>query len=165
MQRSIFGLALVFLAAGVRAADRLPVEEEVAAVAKGEKVTVVHFWAPWCSNCYGEIAKPDGWGKFITTNPDVNVVFVTSWNGGQGDGKALLEKNGVGRQPNFRLFLHPNGERSDAARMRTFLGHEVNWLPATWVFRAGKLRYALNYGEVRFSILQQLVKDAAEKWE
>src|SRR5687767_9201257 len=69
-------------------AERLPIEQRVAEVAKGEKVTVVHFWAPWCANCYGEIAKADGWGKFIAENPNVNVIFVTSWNGGQGDGKA-----------------------------------------------------------------------------
>ncbi len=150
-----------------RAAEamRLPIEEEVAKAIASDKPTVVHFWAPWCSNCYSEISKPEGWAKFINDHKDVNVIFITSWNGGQGDGKALLAKHGIGAQKNFQLLLHPNGERADETRMRTFLKYEVNWLPATWVFRAGKRRYALDYGEVRFSILQQLVKDARELWE
>ena len=160
-----FFLVLMLTTAGARAAEWLPVERQVAEAIKSDKPTVVHFWAPWCTNCYGEISKPDGWGKFITTNADVNVIFVTSWNGGQGDGRALLEKHGIGPQKNFQLLLHPNGARRDEDRMRSFLGYEVNWIPATWVFRAGKLRYALNYGEVRFPILQQLVKDARETWE
>lgn len=165
MRRLNFFLALVFGFSAANAAALLPVEEQVAGITRGEKVTVVHLWATWCSNCYSEISKPDGWAKFIADNPDVNIVFVTIWNGGQGDGRALLAKHGIGPQKNFQLVVHPNGARTDAERMRTFLGHEVNWTPATWVFREGKLRYALNYGEVRFSILQQLVKDAQEKWE
>jgi hypothetical protein len=32
------------------------------------------------------------------------------------------------------------------------------------VYRDGKLRYALNYGEIRFEMLQQMVKDAARSW-
>ena len=162
---NILLVLLCGVVAHVQSAEPLPIERQVSEVARGEKVTVVHFWAPWCPNCYGEISKADGWARFINTNKDVNVIFVTSWNGGQGDGRALLEKHGIGAQKNFQLLLHPNGERADDTRMRSFLGYEVNWLPATWVFRAGKQRYALNYGEVRFSILQQLVKDAAEKWE
>jgi thiol-disulfide isomerase/thioredoxin len=160
-----FFLALTIATSAAHAADLLPIEQQVAAVTKGEKVTVVHFWAPWCSNCYGEISKKDGWASFINANKDVNVIFVTSWNGGQGDGRSLLQKHGIGAQPNFQLLLHPNGARNDAERMRTFLGYEMNWIPATWIFREGKLRYALNYGEVRFAILQQLVKDAQDKWE
>lgn len=160
-----FLLALVLGAAGARSAELLPIERQVAEIAQGEKPTVVHFWAPWCSNCYAEISKAEGWGKFISANPTANFIFVTSWNGGQGDGRALLEKHGIGPQKNFQLLLHPNGSRRDEDRMRTFLGYEMNWLPATWVFSGGKLRYALNYGEVRFGVLQQLVKDAQEKWE
>lgn len=165
MKRLIFFLAVAAFAATARAAERLPIEQQVAEAIQAETVTIVHFWAPWCPNCYGEIAKPDGWASFIGANPKVNVIFITSWNGGQGDGRALLQKHGIGAQKNFQLLLHPNGARRDDERMRTFLGYEVNWLPATWVFSRGKLRYALNYGEVRFSILQQLVKDAAQTWE
>jgi hypothetical protein len=40
----------------------------------------------------------------------------------------------------------------------------VSWIPTTWVFRDGTLRFALNYGELRFAMLDQLVKDASDKW-
>lgn len=43
--------------------------------------------------------------------------------------------------------------------MTSFLGLPVSWLPSTWVFRDGKLRYALNYGEVSFPMLQQPSRD------
>jgi thiol-disulfide isomerase/thioredoxin len=169
MNLSWVRLSCALLVAGVpgalRAAESLPIEREVAEIVKSEVPTVVHFWAPWCSNCYAEISRADGWAKFMAANPGIRFVFVTIWSGGQGDGRALLEKHGVTAQKNFTLLVHPNGERTDAERMRTFLGHEVNWVPGTWVFREGKIRYALNYGEVRFPILQQLIKDAAEKWE
>ena len=131
---------------------------------KSSKPTVVHFWAPWCPNCHAEL-KNNGWSTFIEANPDVNFVFVTSWSGDSGDGRAELAKRGVGAQKNFQLLMHPNTSRRDEEKMASFLGLPMLWLPATWVFRDGKLRYALNYGEVRFSILQQLVKDAAGKWE
>ena len=32
------------------------------------------------------------------------------------------------------------------------------------LFSVGKLRYAINYGEVRFDMLQQMVNDAARYW-
>ncbi len=41
----------------------------------------------------------------------------------------------------------------------------LTWVPTTWIFRDGRLRYALNYGEVRFPLLQQLIRDAADPWE
>ena len=165
MKSLIFLLALVTSAIAADSANWLPIERQVGEVIKSEKTTVVHFWAPWCTNCYAEISRPDGWAKFIGENANVNFVFITSWNGGQGEGRELLAKHGIGPQKNFQLLLHPNGSRRDEERMRTFLGFEVNWLPATWVFREGKLRYALNYGEVRFPILQQLIKDSQVKWE
>jgi thiol-disulfide isomerase/thioredoxin len=160
----IFLLALMASAVGVSAAELLPIEQQVAEIVKSSKPTVVHFWAPWCPNCYTEL-KSKGWSTFIDANPDVNFVFVTSWSGDSGDGRAELEKRGVGAQKNFRLLLHPNTSRREEEKMTSFLGLPMLWLPATWVFRDGKLRYALNYGEVRFPILQQLVKDAAVKWE
>jgi hypothetical protein len=40
----------------------------------------------------------------------------------------------------------------------------VSWIPTTWIFKAGDLRYALNYGEIRFPILQQLVADSNSDW-
>ena len=159
-----FSLTFAFVTASAAAADLLPIEKQVAEITKSSKATVVHFWAPWCPNCYGELKKK-GWSTFIDANPNVNFVFVTSWTGDNGDGRAMLEKLGVGPQKNFQLFLHPNPSRREEDKMTSFLGMPVLWLPATWVFRDGRLRYALNYGEVRFPILQQLVKDAVNKWE
>ena len=95
----------------------------------------------------------------------MNVVFVTVWHGGDEGGAKVLARSGVGPQRNFRLVQHPNGSRRDEDRMTAFLGVPVQWLPATWIYREGKLRYALNYGEVRFPILQQLVEDAADSWD
>ena len=30
--------------------DRLPIEQQVAKAVEADRITVVHFWAPWCSN-------------------------------------------------------------------------------------------------------------------
>ena len=160
----IFFLALIMSVGGARAAELLPIEKQVAEIVKSAKPTVVHFWAPWCPNCYGELKKR-GWSNFIEANKDVNFVFVTSWSGDSGDGRAMLEKLGVGPQKNFQLLAHPNTSRRDEDKMASFLGLPVAWLPATWVFREGKLRYALNYGEVRFEVLQQLVDDTMKNWD
>lgn len=164
MKSLVLLLALVVSLAGLRAAELLPIEKQVAEAIKASKPTVVHFWAPWCPNCYGEL-KSKGWANFINANPKVNFIFITTWTGDNGDGKDMLAKLGVGPQPNFQLLLHPNASRRDEEKMNSFLGLPMLWLPATWVFRDGKLRYALNYGEVRFPILQQLVQDAARSWD
>jgi thiol-disulfide isomerase/thioredoxin len=137
-------------------------EKQVAALTAGPQVTVVHFWAPWCSNCKAELAK-NGWSTFIDTNAETKFVFITAWH--NEDGHALLEKNGVVARENFQLFLHPNPSRKAGEKMTAFMGLPVSWLPTTWVFKDGKLRYALNYGELRFPILQQLIRDSEDKWE
>lgn len=157
-------LLLAALGSASRAADD-PVqalEKEVAALVAGPRVTVVHFWAPWCGNCKAELAN-NGWSTFIDTNAETRFVFITAWH--NDDGRALLEKNGVVARENFRLFLHPNPSRKSGEKMTQFLGLPVSWLPTTWVFRDGKLRYALNYGEVRFPVLQQLIRDADDAWK
>lgn len=162
--RIFAGLAAWWLGAfGLGAAELLPIEREVAKIVEQDKVTIVHFWAPWCSNCRAELAKA-GWKNFIDANPDVEVIFITIWSDTQGDGRALLEQYGVGGQKNFRLLLHPNTSRRSGDKVGSFLGMPVSWVPTTWVFREGALRFALNYGEVRFSVLQQLVEDSADKW-
>jgi thiol-disulfide isomerase/thioredoxin len=158
MRSAIFLLALLVSTLGAGAAELLPIEKEVAEIAKSGKVTVVHFWAPWCANCRTELKE--GWGNFITRNRDANVVFITTWPGDDDDGRSILERYGVGAQKNFRLFMHPNTSRNDRDKVSSFLGLPVTWVPATWIFRDGKLRYALNYGELRFPVLQQFVDDA-----
>ena len=138
------------------------VEKQVAGIAAGSQVTVIHFWAPWCPNCRAEMT-PDGWAKFIGENPKVQVVFISIWHNGE-DPAPKLSAAGLGSQPNLRLITHPNPSRLAADRVNSFLDLPITWLPSTWVFRDGKLRVAFNYGEIRFPVLQQMVDDATNKW-
>ncbi len=155
-----FSVAAAF-AAAAESDGWTPIEKQVADVAAGSQVTIVHFWAPWCPNCNAELAK-NGWRDFITLNRDVNIVFVTIWN--KEDGKPELAKAGIADQANFQLLHHPNPSKKKEERVNRFLGQPLEWIPTTWVFREGKLKFALNYGEVRFPLLQQLVRDASDKW-
>ncbi len=162
MKRFLALLGLLTVTVALPATELLPIEQHVADAVKASQVTVVHFWAPWCPNCKAELAK-NGWSTFLESNADVNFIFVTVWHGE--DGRALLEKNGVGAQKNFQLLLHPNPIRKGDGRMTSFLGLPVTWIPSTWVFKDGQLRYALNYGELHFPLLQQLIRDSSDKWE
>ncbi|HWA10655.1 MAG TPA: thioredoxin fold domain-containing protein [Opitutaceae bacterium] len=160
--------SLLFLTAfsGLRAAEPAPktptVEQQVSEAIKSTGVTVVHFWAPWCPNCASEMSH-NAWSKFIAANPTTNFIFVTIWS--DEDGHAVLAKNGIGPQKNFHLYLHENPSRIDGEKMMTFWGLPVTWTPTTWIFRNGRLRYAINYGEIRFPILQQLVTDTTGNWD
>jgi thiol-disulfide isomerase/thioredoxin len=156
----VLALATAFVPA-VRAAALLPIEQQVAEAVKSPKVTIVHFWATWCPNCKVEFTN-GGWRDFVAANPDVNVIFITTWD--PKAGAPELEKIGLGSQKNFTALQHPNASRK-ADKMGEFLGLPVSWIPTTWVFRDGKLRYALNYGELRFAMLQQMVADSTEAWK
>lgn len=138
-----------------------PFDAQIAAAAASTKVTVIHFWAPWCPNCKNELTS-GGWSRLIEANPGVNFVFVTTWNAE--DGHEALQKYGIGSEPNFQLLLHPSGPRKAGDKVTEVLGLPVSWIPTTWVFRAGKMRYALNYGELHFPMLQQLIEDTSTKW-
>jgi thiol-disulfide isomerase/thioredoxin len=137
-------------------------ERQITDATSSPRVTVVHLWAPWCPNCRAELAN-GGWSGFIAGNPDVDFVFVTIWN--PADGRDVLEKYGVGAEKNFRLLLHLNASRKRGEKVAELMGVPVSWIPTTWVFRDGKLRYAMNYGELRFPMLQQLIKDSSDSWE
>ena len=156
--------AAVLLSCAARAADTpsSAIEQQVAAATKSGGVTVVHFWAPWCPNCKEELAN-GGWSGLIAANPKVNFVFVTIWN--PVDGRALLEKNGVGAEKNFKLLLHPHASRKRDEKVAELLGLPISWIPTTWVFRDGQLRFAMNYGEFRFPMLAQLIRDSSDSWD
>jgi thiol-disulfide isomerase/thioredoxin len=157
-------LLLGAIVGAARASDEasLKFEQNLASIVATPEVTVVHFWAPWCSNCMAEM-KPDGWAKFLTEHPSVKVVFIALWHKGQ-DPAPKLVAAGLGGQPNLVTLTHPNPARKAGERVDALLGVPISWIPTTWVFKDGKLRYALNYGEIRFPILQQMVKDAAADW-
>jgi thiol-disulfide isomerase/thioredoxin len=157
-------LLLLVLAPLLRAENPgwLLIEEEVAAETAKPQITVVHFWAPWCPNSTAE-HKEQGWSRFITAHPDVKFIFVTIRSSDAG--YDYLAAQGVGEQPNLRRLHHPNHLRKGEGRIESFMDIPLSWVPSTWIFRDGKLRYALNYGEVRFPMLAQLVQDTADLWE
>jgi thiol-disulfide isomerase/thioredoxin len=136
-------------------------ESRAAELVKEPAVSVVHLWAPWCGNCIAEL-KSGGWAKMVKDNPEVQFIFVSIWNEGD-DGRAVLVKHEVGEQPNVMILADPGPRRGDN-KMRRFLDLPVTWIPTTWVFKGGGLRYALNYGEVRFPVLQQFIEDSNADW-
>ena len=157
-------VVLALLSGAARAADpaSAALEQRLAEATRSKKVTVVHLWAPWCSNCRAELAG-GAWSRFIGANPDVNFVFVTVWNAG--DGREVLKASGVGAEPNFQLLLHPNPSRKRGEMVSELLGLPISWIPSTWVYRDGTLCYALNYGELRFEVLGQLIRDSRDTWD
>jgi thiol-disulfide isomerase/thioredoxin len=137
-----------------------PAEQKLAEAVKAPGLSVVHLWAPWCSNCQSEL-KSGGWLKTIKENPQVKFYFVSVWNGGE-DGRAMLAKFEIGSQSNVTILADP-GPRA-AGKINRFLDLPLSWIPTTWVFKGGDLRYALNYGEVRFDVLQQFLADSNSEW-
>ncbi len=138
-----------------------PAEQLLADAIKAPGLSVVHLWAPWCSNCQAEM-KSGGWLKMVKENPETSFMFVSIWNNGE-DGRAMLKKFEIGDQPNVSIVADP-GPRSGAGKITRFLDLPVSWIPTTWVYKGGDLRYALNYGEVRFPVLQQFLEDSNNEW-
>jgi thiol-disulfide isomerase/thioredoxin len=136
-------------------------EDQVRDAIKSRDITVVHLWAPWCSNCQAEL-KNGGWLKMAKENPKTKFIFVSVWNNGN-DGRSMLEKFGLTNQPNITIASDP-GPRSGDAKIKQFLGLSLSWIPATWVYKGGDLRYALNYGEIHFPVLQQFLADSESDW-
>jgi thiol-disulfide isomerase/thioredoxin len=151
-------LALGALAAQSHAGSKA--EEQVAAAIKAPGVSVVHLWAPWCGNCKSEL-KSGGWTRMVKENPEVKFYFVSVWAGGD-DGRAVLAQQDLAAQPNVTILADP-GPRG-AGRITSFLGLPFGWIPSTWVFKGGNLFYALNYGEIRFPMLQQMIADSKAEW-
>jgi thiol-disulfide isomerase/thioredoxin len=138
-----------------------PTEQKVQDAIKSPELTVIHLWAPWCSNCQAEL-KAGGWSKTVNENRSVRFYFVSVWNDGQ-DGRAMLKKFGIADQPNVIILADP-GPRRGANKMKQFAGLPLSWIPTTWIYKGGDLRYALNYGEVRFPVLQQFLADSQSEW-
>jgi hypothetical protein len=40
----------------------------------------------------------------------------------------------------------------------------LSWVPTTQIYKGGDFRHALNYGEVRFPVLQQFLEDSKSEW-
>ena len=135
--------------------------DEILAAIKSPQTTVVHLWAPWCSNCQAEL-KSGGWTKIVNENPHVKFYFVSVWNDGQ-DGRAMLNKFGIASQPNVTILADP-GPRRGENKIKQLAGLPLSWIPTTWIYKGGDLRYALNYGEVRFAVLQQFLADSQSEW-
>jgi thiol-disulfide isomerase/thioredoxin len=137
-----------------------PAEDQVREAIKSPTLTVVHLWAPWCSNCQAEF-KSGGWLETVKENPTTKFVFVSVWNNGE-DGRAMLEKYELAQQPNVTVATDPGPRTGD--KIKQFAGLPLSWIPTTWIYKGGDLRYALNYGEVRFPVLQQFLADSQSEW-
>ena len=138
-----------------------PAEQQLTEAIKAPNLSVVHLWAPWCSNCQAEL-KSGGWLKMVKENPTTKFYFVSVWNSGE-DGRAMLTKFQLADQPNVTIVADP-GPRSGDSKIKRLLDLPLSWIPTTWVFKGGDLRYALNYGEVRFDMLQQFLADSNSEW-
>ena len=136
-------------------------EQKVVEAIKAPDVAVIHLWASWCSNCQAEL-KNGGWIKIVKDNPNVKFYFVSVWNDGQ-DGRAMLKKFDIADQPNVTILADP-GPRGGESKIKQFAGSPLSWIPTTWIYKGGDLRYALNYGEVRFPVLQQFLEDSQSEW-
>ena len=157
---AIASIVLIGLGLPISAAPS-PAEQLVAEAIKAPGLSVVHLWAPWCSNCMAEM-KSGGWTKMVKENPETRFLFVSMWNNGD-DGRAMLKKFEIGDQPNVTIVADP-GPRAGSTKTNRFLDLPVSWIPTTWVYKGGDLRYALNYGEVRFEMLQQMLADSMNEW-
>jgi thiol-disulfide isomerase/thioredoxin len=146
--------------AGMSSFAASPAEQQLSEAIKAPGLSVVHLWAPWCSNCQAEL-KSGGWLKTIKENPQVKFYFVSVWNGGE-DGRAMLTKFEIAAQANVTILADPGPRGAD--KIKRFLDLPLSWIPTTWVFKGGDLRYALNYGEVRFDVLQQFLADSNSEW-
>jgi hypothetical protein len=153
-------LFLVVTLASVRLASASPAEEQVAEAIKAQSISIVHLWAPWCGNCQAEL-KSGGWSKAVKDNPEVKFYFVSVWNSGD-DGRAMLTKYEIAQQPNVTILADPSPR--GAEHIKKFAGLPLSWIPTTWIFKGGDLRYALNYGEIHFPVLQQFIADSKSEW-
>ena len=158
---ALFLVILFTSGANLLAAPADSAQDQIATAIKAPSLSVVHLWAPWCSNCQTEL-KSGGWTKIVKDNPEVKFYFVSVWNSGE-DGRAMLAKYDIAQLPNVTILADPGPRGAD--HIKQFAGLPLNWIPTTWIFKGGDLRYALNYGEIRFPVLQQFITDSNSGWE
>lgn len=156
---TVFTVVGLLASAGLAAPSAA--EQQVADAVKASGLSVVHLWASWCSNCQAEM-KTGGWAKLVKDNPQTRFIFVAVWDSGN-DGRAMLEKFEIAGQPNVTILADPGPRRGDD-KLKRFLDLPVSWIPTTWIYKGGDLRYAMNYGEVRFPVLQQFIEDSNSEW-
>jgi thiol-disulfide isomerase/thioredoxin len=157
----ISGLSiLVVLIANASARAESQTEQKVVDAIKSPDLTVVHLWAPWCSNCQAEL-KSGGWSKIIKDNPQVKFYFVSVWNAGE-EGREMLKKFEIADQSNVTILADPGPRGSN--HIKQFASLPLSWIPTTWIFKGGDLRYAMNYGEMRFPVLQQFLEASKSEW-
>ena len=154
-------LSVIALLAATSLRAESSAEQKILEAIKSPDLSVVHLWAPWCSNCQAEL-KSGGWLKTVKDNPQVKFYFVSVWNDGV-DGHAILQKFQITDQPNVTILADP-GPRKGDSKIKQFVGMPLSWIPTTWIYKGGDLRYALNYGEVRFPVLQQFLEDSKSEW-
>src|SRR5437870_8316247 len=147
---------LIALLAAISLRAESPAEQKVLEAIKTPDLTVIHLWAPWCSNCQAEL-KSGGWLKAVKDNPQVHFYFGSVWNDSD-DRRALLKKFEIADQANVTIMADPGPRGSN--HIKQFAGLPLSWIPTTWVYKGENLRYALNYGEMRFPVLQQFLEDS-----
>lgn len=159
MRRSlaVFASLIAFVASAYAAS---PAEDKTVEEIKAPTTSVVHLWAPWCGNCLSEL-KSGNWVKTIKEHPQVKFLFVSVWDNGD-DGTAMLKKYEIEGQPNVIILADPGPQTGD--KIKQFAGLPLSWIPTTWIFKGGQMRYAMNYGEMRFSVLDQFLQDVDSKW-
>ncbi len=74
----------------------------------------------------------------------------------------MLQKYEIADRANVSILADP-GPRGEA-KIKQFAGLPLSWIPTTWIYKGGALRYALNYGEIHFPVLQQFLADSNSEW-
>ena len=74
----------------------------------------------------------------------------------------MLTKYEIAQQPNVTILADPGPRGAD--HIKRFAGLPLSWIPTTWIFKGGDLRYALNYGEIHFPVLEQCIADSKSEW-
>src|SRR5258705_6071151 len=122
---------LIALLATTSLGAESPAEQKVLEAIKSPDLSVVHLWAPWCSNCQAEL-RSGGWLKTVKDNPQVKFYFVSVWNNGD-DGRAMLQKFQIADQPNVTIVAEP-GTRQGDNKIKPISRIAVSWNSTTLNF-------------------------------